>query len=915
MIPPNITKKHILQAVQEIESKGLIPPNRESVNYDLFYNNKRYPPKYVISIANKFANEHELKSTEFDAIDAKTFLSKLGFEIKLKFDIKPGDIINNQQISTLFSVGTQGEMRKSNKTNTLVLISDQTKDFYKDEWKGDIFHYTGMGLTGDQDKNYSQNKTLTNSKSNGVEVHLFEVFSSGQYTYQGIFELADKPYEQIQKGQSGNNRKVVIFPLKLVAEMANNINEFEIDYYSAIIDSSKISQLILESGLHNQTLSRSEESEKNQEIYHSNIVPAIDEFKEKYGKLTPNQVIKKILYEYARKYNLLDNFDCQSFHFVGQKVKSYVWGAITKKDPNIKNLKVSYYPQLYITITPFEIRFGLGYGDQVKDSDISVDKIRKDSQIINKIIQINKDFPEVKIYLNDGEMKLSSENFLSPLNNLTILNNWKNSSILVDIYVINELPIDIIDRIELVFNSLLEIFLKISGDQGEKFDKINPVPIKHTFKKQVILYGPPGTGKTYGSVIRAHEIIFGYQDPNITFSLLLKKLKEQSKKEIDFSQLSWLEAIVLAFHEIGKNIAQVGEIKNTETIKKFSAYKNSHAISNTIWYILQAESKIDSKTVNTKNKSGKEYFDKNSESNWYLTEKGLEYQKRLIEDLTTYPETSTSQFIFITFHQSFAYEDFIEGIRPELNESGDSTITYQIKDGIFKEICKKAALDPNNNYVLIIDEINRGNISKIFGELITLLEDNKRAGEVEEITVKLPYSGQEFSVPTNVYIIGTMNSTDKSIALVDIALRRRFHFERLHVEYELIKNEDAKKFLQEINNIICAIKNPDYEIGHYYFMNIPEIDRENRELENVFSTRILPLLEEYFFNDWEALATIFGRDSIKVDKKKKFVLDEDSGKFEGDSDHIYGLSIKETDIVFKNTLKNLGIYLKNLEAS
>ena len=475
---------------------------------------------------------------------------------------------------------------------------------------------------------------------------------------------------------------------------------------------------------------------------------------------------------------------------------------------------------------------------------------------------------------------------------------------------------------KLKVDDYLKIISSIQNETGQIIEnkiEIKPKFPTQQFKKQVILYGPPGTGKTYSSVLRAHEIIYGYHDPNVTFSLLHKRLKEQNKEEFDYSQTTWLDAIILAFGEIGPDQqVSVDEIKESDIIKKVSTYKNTQSISKTIAIYLQRESKIDSETVYVKNKTGREFFDKAPNSNWYLTEKGSEYLQLLKKDTNRLSETSSSQFNFITFHQSFAYEDFIEGIRPELNESGESTISYQIKDGIFKDICKKAALDPNNNYVLIIDEINRGNISKIFGELITLLEDNKRAGEAEEITVKLPYSGQEFSVPTNVYIIGTMNSTDKSIALVDIALRRRFHFERLNVDYKLIKNQIARKLLQELNRVICAIKNPDYEIGHYYFMNIPEQDLDNIELQKVFETRILPLLEEYFFNDWEALATILGKESIKVDKKKKLVWDEDTGKFEdesGDTDFIYGLSIRDVSIVFENTMKNFGIYQQETNLS
>jgi len=151
-----------------------------------------------------------------------------------------------------------------------------------------------------------------------------------------------------------------------------------------------------------------------------------------------------------------------------------------------------------------------------------------------------------------------------------------------------------------------------------------------------------------------------------------------------------------------------------------------------------------------------------------------------------------------------------------------------------------------------------------------------------------------------------MNSTDKSIALVDVALRRRFNFERLDVNYELIQNDDAQKFLRELNGIICAIKNPDFEIGQSYFMNIPKIDEENYELKKVFLCKILPLIEEYFYNDWEALATILSPESIRIESQKKLVWDEDLGEFKVESEEFDKISGRRVDYsrdIFKNTQK------------
>ncbi|MBO8138349.1 MAG: HNH endonuclease [Desulfotomaculum sp.] len=137
--------------------------------------------------------------------------------------LKPGDTITNEQLAKTFKCSKQGGMRRSLRTNTLVIISDHSRSIYEDKWEGDIFYYTGMGLRGHQDLNYAQNKTLSQSNENGVEVHLFEVFKPQQYTYIGQVKLVGKPFQEEQPDADGNLRKVWIFPLKVMNEV--NISE------------------------------------------------------------------------------------------------------------------------------------------------------------------------------------------------------------------------------------------------------------------------------------------------------------------------------------------------------------------------------------------------------------------------------------------------------------------------------------------------------------------------------------------------------------------------------------------------------------------------------------------------------------------------------------------------------------------
>ena len=215
-----------------------------------------------------------------------------------------------------------------------------------------------------------------------------------------------------------------------------------------------------------------------------------------------------------------------------------------------------------------------------------------------------------------------------------------------------------------------------------------------------------------------------------------------------------------------------------------------------------------------------------------------------------------SKVELIQFHQSYSYEDFIEGYRP--SENG-----FELQRGIFYKLCKKAYNDKNNNYYLIIDEINRGNLSKIFGELLMLIEYDKR-----EDSLKLAYSEEEFSVPDNLYIIGLMNTADRSLALIDYALRRRFSFIRIEPAFESEKFMKVfnDKFDKDYSNVIDIIKKINeaieddkslgtgFKIGHSYFC--PEIkDRKGniRDIEDIIRYEIIPLLEEYWYDDEDTL--------------------------------------------------------------
>jgi 5-methylcytosine-specific restriction protein B len=202
-----------------------------------------------------------------------------------------------------------------------------------------------------------------------------------------------------------------------------------------------------------------------------------------------------------------------------------------------------------------------------------------------------------------------------------------------------------------------------------------------------------------------------------------------------------------------------------------------------------------------------------------------------------------SRWRLVQFHPSYSYEDFVQGLRPAL-EAKD--LHYKLVPGPFHQLCKQAENDPDHFYVLIVDEINRGDPARIFGELLYALEYR---GERIELA-----SGGELAVPPNLVILGTMNSVDRSVALVDYALRRRFAFVRVDPDPEAIPSTRLGGLLEAFNEWLVSQLDPEHAVGHSFFVN-PSLAKlpEDVAVQRIWSHDVRPLLEEYFFGQPDRL--------------------------------------------------------------
>lgn len=239
-------------------------------------------------------------------------------------------------------------------------------------------------------------------------------------------------------------------------------------------------------------------------------------------------------------------------------------------------------------------------------------------------------------------------------------------------------------------------------------------------------------------------------------------------------------------------------------------------------------------------------------------------QRAIVEQAADSGTTaSVGHLTRVTFHPSYTYEDFIEGFRPEAGGAGG--LSLALEDGVFKRVCRAAQANPRRKYLLLIDEINRGNVAKIMGELLTLLERDKRG-----LTLTLPQSKETFSVPPNVFLLGTMNTADRSIKLLDAALRRRFAFLECMPDTELLHGAAVGElalddFLDGLNQRIARFEGREKQVGHSYLLADGQPVDEVEEFAARFREEILPLLQEYCYDEYATLAKFIGTELVDAD--------------------------------------------------
>lgn len=927
-----IKKEHILAAIAEIDKKG-VQPGRHSSTYDLVYEGKSYPPKLVTSIANRFATGVELKSEDFHGglnTPAFDMLIREGFKIVPKKDNFKALIENYKVLikeTHLKDEHYKWQLLAEYKGRPNLSVQDLLQEVKSIKY-GNLIYNLGIAVMHHLlrekpedvrvlfknlfDENIALTKRVNDFNEGTLKVYreldqrqqhhqdertistYLTFYNPEKYTFYK-YSFYKKLCELLEVKQAGKNEKythyldlvnqIIDDYIKNDVELIDLVKEYIPEYDSSnhlLLAQDILYQMLDKNGKKQYWLYSPGEYANRWEDFYERGIFAIGW--DKLGDLKQYKSRAEI------KTALL-----QAYGGEGDKKND-----VSANDDFANKINIG--DVIIVKRGRSEL---LGYGEVTSDyyfSENDVDyKSRRDiewklkgnwsvdfSLVLKTLTDITKytsDLPQFTKYSEEliAIMTVSKTNYKeafskyldsiygttsgtksSYIKALDVLSSIITSNIFEEnnIQKLQELYEDLIKHQQDTEGKYFHSDAPSYGQNGfysaatkryiDFHKSFSSKPMEQSNYKaplNQILYGPPGTGKTYNTVLEAAKIVLGHND--ISYDEALKVFNDNLGNQIEFitfHQNYSYEDFIQGLRPDTENGSNLTFEKKDGVFKRIAdrALKNLEASKNPA-IVKKDFDVVFSELIKPLNDGDvNEVEIKMKKSSFFITEigeKSIEFRKSIGDS-----EHTLSINTLRKMYEKGTNDIILGGLQPYYNP---------ILDLLLEKGKNQITSVDKKNYVIIIDEINRANISRVFGELITLIEDDKRSHGKIPMQVTLP-SGDSFIVPSNLYIIGTMNTADKSIALLDIALRRRFEFVPKYPDVTLESVYD-KEILSAINTAILDRKNHDFTIGHAYFMG------DDYSREKTINNKVLPLLLEYFMNDEKEVVTILKSAGIEME--------------------------------------------------
>ena len=972
-IPKNITREHLIQAIEKINHDG-IPKDGDSMYYDVKYNSKFYPPKLVVSIANLFANGIELDRNSFDGgMNSPCFdlLINNGFEILTKeleeitsaielkkyfrhfrdndlllnfFDFTKG-VLSNCNLSetdkriafTLRKNGKQISINLGRKLIIAIYKSNNDNFFCFHLLENDVPWAKELpGYLKEEIFKINPPARLLYFKASLELINnkeLLEKIKAGIMEWLPSVESAGQPER--------HNR--------LIYRLINDI-DMRNDFFSTssnsllpeileAIESESFQNFIHEDEFYFEKAKNAFDEFKSLQLSDPSILEKIEQdfkvavkFKDYYNGLNQDSEEYTITNSIAKLISYCDSNAAFKNELNETSDKRVLAKAGVRQNNWFENL-IEFKKKQNYNILSSSIKNALIYLENPNQG----------------ITMLSDNHREKFIKAFVPSKQFTADNFIDDL-----LNFFKP----YEIHCKNELNYTrALSAILYNYQPVRNLWLDIVEENDEL--KITNLKINAMKNKPLnqILYGPPGTGKTYTTIDKVVEICepklysnkdhdankavynqlqkdgrvvfttfhqsMSYEDfiegikplkpgdedqflkydvePGIFYQManIAKKVEKRSSSKVDWDNCKFYKMSIG-----GKNRPDIHDwcIQNNVVGLGWGGDQDLAQLKNiSDWYVFRDRFR--------------EIFPETAQENRYHIQAAFIFNKMKVGDIVVITKGNhiidaigkvIGEYYFNDQNPTdFCHFRKVEWIATGMNSSPEKFLDKQIsqqsiyefydadvKKNVFNQLTEVDVTE-EKPYVLVIDEINRGNISAIFGELITLIEFDKRIGMANELRIVLPYSKERFGVPSNLYILGTMNTADRSVEALDTALRRRFSFVEMLPKPELLKDKEIegvnlKTLLEIINERIEVLVDRDHTIGHAFFINDTTIE----DLRNTFANKIIPLLQEYFYGDYSKMELVIG--SAFFDKKEvskvKFAVKSEDFDAEGQVYHIKNIS-------------------------